>query len=206
MLGNPLTDYSPAPPRILMRDGKWLVPEDQRPALDVPLTIRADPNCSVYRRVGYEFRKPKARAPQRLAASIGGGGCAHRDWQRYGRCRNGDQRLRCSGCGKTRLARPRVRKFGMYLSELKQGFLAAAFADGWGSGKAAELAGVAAMTARKFRRLCGVAAICPCGDKAGHRGWCRCRLQHSPRRQEFLRQRWGKLVQVESEATDGKAR
>lgn len=35
--------------------------------------------------------------------------------------------------------------------------------------------------------------LCPCGDLAGHKGWCRIRVQESAARQKFLRDKWGKL-------------
>jgi hypothetical protein len=35
--------------------------------------------------------------------------------------------------------------------------------------------------------------MCLCGREAGHNGWCPARLSRSVARQNFLRQRWGRL-------------
>lgn len=45
---------------------------------------------------------------------------------------------------------------------------------------------------------------CPCGKAlTEHRGWCQFRVSRSPKRQQFLQQRWGKLkAQQESENVD----
>lgn len=34
---------------------------------------------------------------------------------------------------------------------------------------------------------------CPCGQAAGHRGWCAHRVSKSPRRQDFLKTAWGRV-------------
>lgn len=50
--------------------------------------------------------------------------------------------------------------------------------------------GVSNGTANKFRRIAlkDFNARCKCGEQAGHRGWCYWRFQHSPKRQEFMKQ------------------
>lgn len=72
---------------------------------------------------------------------------------------------------------------------VKTDALIAAFESGMGIRAAARQVGVAKGTASKLYRalrLVGRESRCACGQGSSHRGWCRERFKHSPKRQSFM--------------------
>jgi len=73
---------------------------------------------------------------------------------------------------------------------------------GNGIRKTSKETGVAKNTVTKIQRVViaekittdEVIPICKCGQPVGHKGWCSYRLAESPKRQEFLMEKWGKLT------------
>jgi len=74
------------------------------------------------------------------------------------------------------------------LPKEKQDNIIHLFSEGLSIAKVMSIEGVAKETARRYRTLLfnDSVILCPCGAKAGHRGWCSHRLASSPARQKFL--------------------
>lgn len=58
--------------------------------------------------------------------------------------------------------------------------------------------GCSKLTVGRYKRLYAVSAKCGCGKSAGHNGWCWFRIQFSPQRCEWFRERWKIRAQIPS--------
>jgi hypothetical protein len=92
-------------------------------------------------------------------------------------------------------ARKQPRRMTLYSGTRAQiGYILGLFQGGYSIRRIAVITGVSRMTVQKHLRRVGVVrGKCLCGQSGGHQGWCSFRVSISPKRQEFLRQRWGKL-------------
>lgn len=108
--------------------------------------------------------------------------CRHLDRVSYGFTRSRNPRFRCRTCKRTFVQKPGNNN----LKPAKAEALRAALLSGVGARAAARMAGVAHMTAAHYRRQWCIEATCPCGQVAGHQGWCAERFRNSPAQQAVL--------------------
>lgn len=73
------------------------------------------------------------------------------------------------------------------IDEQTKAALLCAFTDGMGIRAAADFAGVARGTARRYFRELDPPPLCKCGKPATHQGWCSVRFAESPARQKLMR-------------------
>lgn len=101
------------------------------------------------------------------------------DLKKHGRHRDGRQRLRCRVCKATILIGEGKR------STNKAAIISALLIPGATIRSVSSLLGVSKITVLKWSKTIS-RTPCPCGQKAGHRGWCRWRFLKSPDRQEVM--------------------
>jgi len=106
----------------------------------------------------------------------------------WGTNRNGSFRFRCADCWKT--FSNNTRQANNWIGADRTKRLLACYLAGYSIRLGARLAEVNKQTAKRyyarFRAEYG-ASKCPCGQLAGHLGWCNWRLQQSKRRSMYLK-------------------
>lgn len=101
---------------------------------------------------------------------------------RYGKTRIGSQRYRCGACGRTSVPGYVA---GVHTPAWKIDLILSLARMGFSIRRIASITTISPETVHKFTK--GIFAICGCGQRAGHKGWCSYLFQQSARRQLTLR-------------------